>query len=427
MDSGVDAQPLSVIVVNDFAEIVGGTDAVALAEAAGLARRGHRVTLVAGRGAPDPELVAAGVAVRSTGQRTTLEDPNRLRGAAQGIWNRAAAALVRALAEQADSAATVVHVHGFTKVLSPSVIRAAVQSGLPTLATLHDYFVACPNGGFFNYQTNRICRLEPMSARCITTHCDARAYSHKLWRVGRSSVQRRFGAMPAGVGDFIVPSRSAGKIVRRFLPPDARFHVVPNPVSVPRTARAEVSQNTAFVFVGRLQRDKGALVFANAARQANVPAVFVGDGEEAGAIRRAYPEAELTGWLDPARVQSVIRTARAFINASQVYETQGLSLMEAAAHGVPSIVSDASVARDAVEDNRTGLWFRSGEPGDLAEKLIALHRRPALARQLGAAAYEHFWSQPRDLPNHLDRLEHIYRASLLAGPRTRRARDSRPA
>lgn len=417
--SSVDEHPLAVIVVNDFAEVVGGTDAVALAEAAGLARRGHRVTLVAGQGEPDPELLEAGVSVHRTRQRTTLEDPNRLRGAAQGIWNRASAALVQRVVDQADSSGTVIHVHGFTKLLSASVIRAAVRSGLPTIATLHDYFVACPNGGFFNYQTNRICRLEPMSARCIATNCDARAYSHKLWRVGRSSVQRRFGAMPAGVADFIVPSQSAGEIVRRFLPPDSRFHVVSNPVSVPRRPPVDVSQNAAFVFVGRLQRDKGAVIFAKAARHANVPAVFVGDGDEADAIRSAYPEAQLTGWLQPERVQSIVRTARAVINASQIYETQGLSLMEAAAQGVPSIVSDASVAREAVADNRTGLWFRSSDAGDLGKKLATLHQQPELARRLGAAAYDRFWSDPPDLPGHLERLEVIYRAALLAAPGTR--------
>ena len=105
----------------------------------------------------------------------------------------------------------------------------------------------------------------------------------------------------------------------------------------------------------------------------------------------------------------MVRGARAVVNASLIYETQGLTLLEAAAEGVPAIVSDSSVAREAVEDNATGLWFKAGDADDLAEKLIALHRDPDLAARLGRAAYERFWSQPPDIPSHLDQLERIYR------------------
>jgi glycosyltransferase involved in cell wall biosynthesis len=403
-----DDRPLSVVVVNDFATITGGSDRVALAEAVGLARRGHRVTLIAGHGKPDPQLLDAGVEVLCTGQQTTLSDPNRLRAAAQGVWNRAAAGLVHDTLARADPAGTVVHLHGFIKVLSPSVVRAAVRSGLPTVATLHDYSVACPNGGLFNYQTNEICPLEPMSARCIATHCDARAYSHKLWRVGRQAVQRRFGAMPAGVGQLIAPSRSAAEIVKPFLAPATPVAILSNPVSVSRMGAADVAANESFVMVGRLQHDKGGVLLARAARTAGVRAVFVGEGADAEPIQRTNPDAELTGWLDPEQVRAVVRGARAVVNASLIYETQGLTLLEAAAEGVPAIVSDASVAREAVENRGTGLWFKAGDADDLADKLSTLHNDPGLAARLSSAAYEQFWSQPPDLPSHLDQLERIY-------------------
>jgi glycosyltransferase involved in cell wall biosynthesis len=374
-------EPLTVIVVNDFATVSGGTDAVAIAEARGLAQRGHRVTLLTGHGEPDRELVEAGVAVRGTLQQTTLGDPNRLRAAARGIWNQAAASVVRELARDADRNDAVVHVHGFTKVLSASVIRAAVRAGLPTIASMHDYFVACPNGAFFNYRTERVCPLTPLSARCIATDCDARNYSHKLWRVARSSVQRRFGEMPSGVRDFIAPSQAAASIVRPFLPGDVRVHVVPSPVSVGRAAPAAVADNSRFVFVGRLQRDKGPVIFAQAAREANVPAVFVGSGDQAEAIRGANPDAELAGWIAPGEVESMLRRARAVVNPSLIYETQGL-------------------------------WFRSGDVDDLAERLALLARDSRLAARLGAAAYERFWSGNWDSASHLDRLERIFRVAL---------------
>lgn len=422
-------EPLDVIVLNDFATIAGGTDQVALAEASGLARRGHHVTLLAGGGEPEPELLLAGVHVRSTGQPSTLADPNRARAAARGIWNRASAAIVRELAAGAAGRPTVVHVHGYTKILSASVFRAAVASGLPTVATLHDYFAACPNGSFFNYRSEEICPLTPLSPRCVATNCDARAYSHKLWRVGRAAVQRGPGQMPRGVGDLVAPSQSAANIVAPFLPAAARLHVVPSPVAVRREPPAAVAAGGAFVFVGRLQRDKGATLFASAARDANVPAIFVGEGEEEDAVRSALPAAQLTGWVEPERVRAIVRGARAVVNPSLVHETQGLTVLEAAADGVPAIVSDGSVAREAVSDGVTGVWFRRGSVHDLAEQLRRLQADGELAARLGAGAYEWFWSQERGLDAHLDGIEAVYRSALSAGPaRARRAsaRGDRP-
>jgi glycosyltransferase involved in cell wall biosynthesis len=405
-------RPFAVILVHDFAAIKGGAERVAVGEAAGLARRGHRVTMIAGHGEPDPELLDAGVVVRLTGQHATIDAPSRARGATQGLWNLRSAQLVRDAAAGTNARSTIVHLHGLTKVMSPSVVRAAVRSRLPTVATLHDYFAACPNGGFFNYQTNEICHLTPLSRSCIATHCDARSYPHKLWRVARSEVQVHFGRMPAGVGAFIVPSRFAGDVLAPYLPGGAALHILPNPVHGERLPPADAAAGTAFVFIGRLERDKGPAVFAAAARAAGVRAVFVGEGAARESVTAANPEAEFTGWLDGAGVRSVISGARSVVNASLWYETQGLSVIEAASLGIPAVVSDSGAVRDAVLDGETGLWFTGGDADDLAAKLDRLNADSALAGRLGAAAYERFWSDPLDVESHLDRLEAIYREVL---------------
>ena len=399
------SERLHVVVVNDFASVTGGSDRVALGEAAALARRGHRVTLVAGEGEAGPDLVAAGVRVLCTGQHSTIGDPNRLRAAVQGVWNVPAARLLAPVVREAD----VVHLHGFTKVLSPSVVRTAVDSGRPLVATLHDYFAACPNGGFFNYQTNEICTLTPLGPRCIATHCDARSYVHKIWRVGRAAVQRTAGAMPRGVDNLIVPSASAGEVLAPFLPPGARLHVLPNSVPSHDELPIDPAANRDFVFLGRLSVDKGPAIFARAARRAGVHAVFVGEGPEREAIRRANPEAELTGWLTPADVRERLRRARCLVSASLWYETQGLSPLEAAAHAVPAIVSDASVLRELVQDGVSGLWFRGGDVEDLARKLAALRDDDGAVVRMGRAAREQFREGGWDEATHLDRLEAVYR------------------
>jgi glycosyltransferase involved in cell wall biosynthesis len=222
-------------------------------------------------------------------------------------------------------------------------------------------------------------------------------------------VQRTFGEL-SGISHLIAPSQFAAEKLKPFLPDYIPLDVIPNPIAAEKSDLTDVARNDQFVFAGRLQRDKGPLIFARAARKAHLRAVFAGSGEQAADVRREYPDAELTGWLTGPQLRRLVRSARAVVSPSLIYETQGLTPLEAAAEGVPAVVSDAGAAREAVVDQTTGLWFRSGDIEDLTTKLTTLAHDAELARELGTAAYHRFWSGTWDLSTHLDRLETVYRA-----------------
>ena len=188
----------TVIIVNDFAYVEGGASQVALSSASGLGRRGYSVVLFSAV-APAPSVCLEHVKVVCTQQHEVIHDPVRARAAVQGLWNVTAARELRNLLRGLDPLRTIVHVHGWTKSLSSSVIRTALDTGFMVVCTLHDYFVACPNGSFFNYSTEQICHLAPLSPHCIISNCDRRSYSHKLWRVARQVVQKTSGNMPHGL------------------------------------------------------------------------------------------------------------------------------------------------------------------------------------------------------------------------------------
>ena len=104
---------------------------------------------------------------------------------------------------------TVVHLHGYTKALTTSPVRAARRAGVPVVCTLHDFFSACPNGAFFDYGSQAPCIRRALSMGCITARCDKRAYVHKLFRVMRSYMQLLVARFPAMVPNYIsLSSRS---------------------------------------------------------------------------------------------------------------------------------------------------------------------------------------------------------------------------
>jgi glycosyltransferase involved in cell wall biosynthesis len=402
---------MQIIVANDFAHINGGAAKIALTSSIGLARKGHKVTLLSAVAPQMSELAASGVKVICLGQHEILCDPNRLRAAVQGIWNFTAA---RAMAETLRGCPiddTVVHVHGWTKGLSSSVVSAAVRRGFRVICTLHDYFVACPNGGFFNYRRNEICRLEPMSLKCVVEDCDVRSYSHKLWRLVRHGVQVTIGHIPSGVNHYIAVSELSREVLLPYLPPGATVFRVENPVDAEPAEKADPAKNDSYAFVGRLSPEKGPAALARAAVRLGARAVFIGDGPCRSEILSVYPGALVTGWLPTLEVRRLLKASRALVLPSLWYETLGLVVREAAAMGIPSVVPDTSAAREVVMNGQTGVHFKGGDEEDLLLKLRALQDNE-MVRRLGQAAYESYWTRPITLEDHVAQLEAAYREML---------------
>jgi glycosyltransferase involved in cell wall biosynthesis len=223
----------------------------------------------------------------------------------------------------------------------------------------------------------------------------------------RQAVAAHAAGVPNRMHDVIYISEFSRDILTPYFRPQTRWRKVSNGINVTRSPRVPAERNGAFLFVGRLSPEKGAIVFAKAAAVAQAPARIVGDGSESQEIARAYPQAELLGWLPAEGVFAEMERARALVFPSLWYETQGLSVYEALARGVPVIVADGAAARDAVVDGENGLLFRTGDAHDLAAKIAQL-ADPALVKRMSEAAYARYWSRPTTPETHLEELFAAY-------------------
>jgi glycosyltransferase involved in cell wall biosynthesis len=404
-------EPLTIVLCLDHAFVSGGQAKVAFDSAIGLKQAGHRPILFAAAGPVDETLKAAGVEVVCLGQSDLLGNPSRLAAAVQGTWNKpAAVALARSLSGLPPER-TIVHVHGWAKALSPSIAVPIARSGLPAVYTIHEYFLFCPNGGFYNYQRGHTCHLEPLSAACWATHCDSQNYPRKLWRNARLTLARDIARLPEVFSDYIAISRFQLDVVGRRLPPGSRTHLISNPIDVPELGPKPSPAQGDVIFVGRISAEKGPFLFAEAARRASIIPTYVGDGPAAAELRAKYPEARLLGWQSGPVVRDAIRAARALVFPSLWYEGQPLTVLEAKGLGTPVIVADGCAGREEVEDGVSGLWFKGGDAEDLALRLNEI-RDDTLVSRLSAAAYANFWSDAPTLARHVERISAVYHSML---------------
>ena len=94
---------------------------------------------------------------------------------------------------------------------------------------------------------------------------------------------------------------------------------------------------------------------------------------------------ELAGPLAPAEVRREYRAADVFVLPSHG-EGMPISLLEAMAAGLPSIVSDVGAVREVLQDGREGCLVPAGAPAVLAQRIALLLEDETLRFAMGAAA-----------------------------------------
>jgi glycosyltransferase involved in cell wall biosynthesis len=341
-------------------------------------------------------------------QQEIALNPNRWQAFVEGWRNARAVKALRTLLAGKSPTRTIVHAHGWTKALSPFALSTVTRMGFPLVVTLHDFFITCPSGGFFVHGENALCTRRPLSASCWRCNCDRRNYAHKLWRNVRTVLQNPILGIPRQVTHYVAVSHFSLDVMRPHLPAGARATVVRNPLDCEQREPADVARNSGFVYVGRLENEKGARLFAEAAKIAGVPATFVGDGALLSNLRTLHPGARFTGWLDRSGIRRELRNARALVFPPLWYETLGLVVIEAAAEGVPAIVAGRSAATDYIRHDHNGLHFTHGSAESLARQMRELAGDPARVARLGEAAYGWYWKNPWTAEKHVTDLLRIY-------------------
>ncbi|MEZ5797664.1 MAG: glycosyltransferase [Paracoccaceae bacterium] len=359
-------RPAHVVILTDFARARGGASALAMLQARLLGQRGVKVTVFAGDESAD---MPPGVNLLSLGGKRLL-DQGRAAAAVDGLWNAAARRALSGWIAQHDEPGTIYHVHGIQQTLSPSVLSPLRPHAARVVLHAHDYFLACPNGAFFDFRAGRACERRAMSAACLGRNCDKRSRAQKLWRLARQSLQDRQTGALLQQGRVVLIHPAMGQ---RLWPgrQDLRATAIPNPAAALVDGTDPVSRSE-FVYVGDIHAYKGVFLLAEAARRAGVPLRFLGDGQDRARLQSAYPEHHYDGWVDRQGLARRLSGARALVAPTLGPEPYGLAPVEALLSGVPVILSDSMLLAQDIRRLGAGATFAAGDTDDLAERLSLL-------------------------------------------------------
>ena len=341
-----------IVVINDYTRPEGGAGKLAMESVELYRARGFPVTVLTGQGATE-QLDACGAETIGLDSKGLLK-LGKIEALRQGYHNQDAADLVGNWISECDTPRTLYHLHNWSQILSPSIMKPLTRVAARTIITCHDFFNICPNGAFVHFPSAAECKLKPLSMGCVLSQCDRRSGLHKYWRLAR---QRHFNALAdLGSAPFTYTALHEKKR-QKFLSAGFKardFRTVVNPVEPWSMDRLKPESKEGLLFVGRVGPDKGTDIALEAARRAGYPITIAGTGDQYETLKEKYPEATFAGWCDRAKLLGLASNARLLIAPSKMMEPFGLVLMEAAMSGLPVLVTRRAFIAEEMANIGTG-------------------------------------------------------------------------
>ena len=307
----------------------------------------------------------------------------------------------------ADFRPDVVHIHGIHRQISPSILAAARDRGVPVVQTLHDLNHICPEdlllrGGVEPCEP-RLCG-ELWYGACVTHRCVRHSAGASALAAAEVTWQRLRRVYERGIARFISPSRFHAQQMARggWTVPTT---ILPNAVPL---AAGHRPPGSGFAVIGRLAREKGIEVAVRAACAEGLPLTVAGEGPLGERLRAEYPQVTFTGRLDGPGVAALVARSRGVLVPSLTFENAPMAVLEPMSAGVPVVASAIGGIPEQVTDGIDGLLVPPGDEGALASAMRRLAEDDELVGRLGAASRETI--ARRFCPErHLEGLVAVYR------------------
>lgn len=361
----------NIVIVCDYAFFEGGAANVALQSVIAFANSTNlNVFCFAGNGEPCEELKSCGAKIVALNLPDLLGNKNKIDAFLNGIYNKKVYNSMQMLLSKLDRNETVVHIHTWTKVLTSAVFKACEQLSFPVFLTIHEYFLACPNGACYNFVDKKICNVKPMSLKCLKCNCDSRNYLHKIWRFIRQSKQNLVIRHNSDIHYIFISNFQMKQLLNRM--PEVKYkHMVKNPIYVDEREKIDVQNNREYLYIGRISGEKGIELFCEAISKSKVKGVVIGAGPLLDELKEKYPNIEFLGWLNKTEIRNRLKRTRALIFPSLWFEGSPLTVPEVQAFGIPCIVTNCSSATDDIIDGENGLII-SPEVDEIYNSIIRL-------------------------------------------------------
>jgi glycosyltransferase involved in cell wall biosynthesis len=312
----------------------------------------------------------------------------------------------------------IVHLNNFAHQISPSILDVFKRYKIPVVMTMHDYKLVCP-------AYSLLCKGKPCEQcargaydKCFWNKCVKNRRLKSLLSTIEMYLHHKILKIYNCVDVFIAPSRFLkDKLAEMgFQHP---VECIPNFLDQ-NAFRAEYKwEKRSIVCFGRLSHEKGLFTLIKAMSGfPDVTLTMIGEGPVKADLKAFAADAGITNVVFPGFVvgeelKNIIRSSMFAVIASECYDNNPLSVLEAFALGKPVVGSCIGGIPEMILDNVTGLTFEAGNVQDLREKIKYMLDHPGEIETMGRNARS-FIEEKRNAEEYYKNIMAIYNRCLNA-------------
>lgn len=390
----------TVLQVNNYAHVRGGSDRYFIELVRGLSERGHRVpvlTTADSRNVLDTPWAVPGFVL----------DAIRPRDVCRFFYSGKSRETLRRLLDR--ELPDLAHLHIYYGQITPSILGPLRDRGIPIVQTLHEYKLFCPASTMT--RDGKICDLCCGGSfwNAVVHRCNRGSLARSLVTSAEACSSRLLGAARK-IDHFLAVSDYVRRTMIRFGIPEDRISTVHNYIDV-GSFEPEYEPGGYFLYLGRIEKNKGILTLLDSLEHTHARLVVAGEGELRSTVQREIERrglaAETVGFKSGKDLHDLVRGCRCVIVPSECAETFGLVILEAYALGKPVIASRMGGIPEVVREGETGLLFEAGNVSELAHAMEWMWDHPGQAADMGRAGRS-LASSTFGMEQHYEKLMSVY-------------------
>lgn len=306
------------------------------------------------------------------------------------IYNRSAKSEMARLIQ--DFKPDLIHVFAIYIQLTPAILDAAREAGIPVVMSCNDYKHICPTYKLFHHGHPCDECKNGKFYRAIINRCSHKSLTFSIANTIEAYIHDRLNIYRKNVHTFLFSSKfMAGKTEEFWGKDSFRWKILRNPFNSSNYQASHLIGNYALYF-GRLIDEKGVNILLDAALLApDIPIKIVGDGPEkalleAQAVRLGLKNVQFLGPKWGNELNSFLQNCRFVVVPSLWHENFPYVILQSFAMGKPVIGSNRGGIPELIKHGERGFVYRADEPENLADSMKELMKNSLLTKQMGINA-----------------------------------------
>jgi glycosyltransferase involved in cell wall biosynthesis len=323
-----------------------------------------------------------------------------------------------------DTRPDIAYILHYQNKMSPSVIDACKDMGVPVVHRISDFGDVCSNYVFYNYKTKGVCEkcLVNTKLNAIKYRCVYNSYLYSFVKVCGLYLQNVL-RINKKIDAFVIPSNFVKEKLKQGIIDENKIHVIPTFTKFDQKLFENSAKNIFdkpfALYAGRLVEEKGLLTLIKAFESTNFQLKI------AGITQNEYAQHLIKYVKDNNLINIEFLGKKIFedlafyyknclftVVSSECYDNFPNTVIESYLFKKPVVATNIGSLAEMVVDKTTGFLFSYKNKEHLKEIIIHCFKNPDELEEMGENAYRKL-NREYSENVHINKLEELFNHILI--------------